>query len=210
MNVLTKNGTNVFKRIIQKKEFVALVFLHLLFQLSVTYMTAKYTTHQYNHWLLLIAAIIVVVVMLSAPMHPAFKFALFVLFSYILGLSSSSVKDKHSEQEIMTAMENTVLVMIAMVIVAVALLVFGVQLGDKFGFALFFMLIGLIIARIFIISAGNTISNSLMHSAGVMLFSLYIMYDTNTMLQRGYQGDVITASLNYYLDVVNLFQDVLN
>jgi FtsH-binding integral membrane protein len=40
---------------------------------------------------------------------------------------------------------------------------------------------------------------------GLMLFSLFVVYDTNTILQRNYYGDFITASLDYYLDIINIF-----
>ena len=43
-----------------------------------------------------------------------------------------------------------------------------------------------------------------------MLFSVYIVYDTNSILQRDYSGDFITASLDYYLDVINIFSDLLS
>ena len=44
----------------------------------------------------------------------------------------------------------------------------------------------------------------------LFIFSLYIIYDTNNILQRNYNGDFITASLDYYLDVLNIFIDLLN
>jgi FtsH-binding integral membrane protein len=44
----------------------------------------------------------------------------------------------------------------------------------------------------------------------LMVFSLYIMYDTNNILQRNYSGDFITASLDYYLDIINIFSGLLS
>jgi FtsH-binding integral membrane protein len=45
---------------------------------------------------------------------------------------------------------------------------------------------------------------------GVVLFSLYIIYDTNHILQREYYGDFITASMDYYLDILNVFVNLLS
>ena len=45
---------------------------------------------------------------------------------------------------------------------------------------------------------------------GLVLFSVYIVYDTNTILQKDYYGDFITASLDYYLDIINIFVRLLN
>ena len=36
------------------------------------------------------------------------------------------------------------------------------------------------------------------------------MYDTNSILQRNYNGDFITASLDYYLDIINIFSGLLS
>ena len=43
---------------------------------------------------------------------------------------------------------------------------------------------------------------------GIIIFSGYIVYDTNTVLQRNYYGDFITASLDYYLDILNIFSNL--
>ena len=45
--------------------------------------------------------------------------------------------------------------------------------------------------------------------AGLIIFSIYIVYDTNIILQRDSEIDFITASINYYLDIINIFNDLL-
>ncbi len=42
----------------------------------------------------------------------------------------------------------------------------------------------------------------------VVIFSLYIMYDTNQILRD--QMDYIGGSFSYYLDIINIFQDLLS
>jgi FtsH-binding integral membrane protein len=205
-----KNSKNVFQLILQKKEFLVLVFLNLLLQLGITYKTAEYTTdkEKYNFWLLVIATFVIITV-LQFPIHPIIKFLLFSLFSYIFGLLLSVVKEKHNEREIRIAIENTLAVFASMFITAVALLIGGVKLGYKFGMFLFFSLLGLIIFRIVQLFSGFNY-NSFLNIFGIILFSLYILYHTNTILQKDYQGDFINASMSYYLDVLNLFQNLLN
>ena len=44
----------------------------------------------------------------------------------------------------------------------------------------------------------------------LLLFSVYVIYDTNSILQRNYYGDFITASLDYYLDILNIFANLLS
>jgi FtsH-binding integral membrane protein len=52
------------------------------------------------------------------------------------------------------------------------------------------------------------VKNKLLALIGILLFSMYIIYDTNKILQRDYKGDFIRASLDYYLDFINLFADI--
>jgi FtsH-binding integral membrane protein len=44
----------------------------------------------------------------------------------------------------------------------------------------------------------------------IFLFSVFIIYDTNIILQRDYSGDFITASIDYYLDILNIFINLIN
>ena len=44
---------------------------------------------------------------------------------------------------------------------------------------------------------------------GLVIFSMYIIYDTNQILQRSYDNDFITASLDYYLDIINIFNNLI-
>jgi FtsH-binding integral membrane protein len=60
-------------------------------------------------------------------------------------------------------------------------------------------LLGFILATLF------SPTNSILTTIGIVLFSIYIIYDTNNILQKNYYGDFITASLDYYLDILNLF-----
>jgi FtsH-binding integral membrane protein len=91
------------------------------------------------------------------------------------------------------------------------LILSGIELGLGFGSVLFFGLLGLIIVR-FAMMLTSQISNyyKSMSIFGLILFSLYIVYDTNKILQKDYYGDFITAALDYYLDILNLFLDWLS
>ena len=55
----------------------------------------------------------------------------------------------------------------------------------------------------------NSFSNKLLATVGTLVFSLYVLYDTHVILQRNYNGDFINASMGYYLDIINLFTNLL-
>ena len=44
----------------------------------------------------------------------------------------------------------------------------------------------------------------------ITIMSLYIIYDTHDILHRHYKGDFITASIDYYLDILNIFVGLIN
>jgi len=90
------------------------------------------------------------------------------------------------------------------------LIMFGVKLGLQFAAFLFFALLLLIIVQLVTIFSGAT--TAFMKGVTIfslILFSIYIIYDTNNILQREYYGDFITASLDYYLDILNVFIDLV-
>ena len=42
-----------------------------------------------------------------------------------------------------------------------------------------------------------------------ILFSLYIIYDTYTILSFDYDGDFVTAAFDYYMDIFTVFKNLL-
>ena len=80
----------------------------------------------------------------------------------------------------------------------------SVQMGMDlrvFGFILTLMLIGFIMLIIF-----SRIEKKRISRIGVLLFALFIVYDTNNILQRNYGGDFLNASTDYFLDIINLLR----
>ena len=91
------------------------------------------------------------------------------------------------------------------------LLLTGINLGYKYGLFLFYVLLGLILIRLVSLFSGALSGFSkLLTVIGILLFSAYIIYDTNVILQRNYSGDFITASMDYYLDIINIFVNLLS
>ena len=92
----------------------------------------------------------------------------------------------------------------------VALIISGIKLTSNFGMSLFLLLLALIIGRLVLMLTSVTIFNKVLSFFSIMLFAVYVLYDTNIILQRNYYGDFITASMDYYLDILNLFVNLLD
>jgi FtsH-binding integral membrane protein len=195
----------------EKKVFLLQVFGNLIFQLLVTFIIAfnvksKLLENNINYWLLVALTFIIIICLALIPMPPILKFILFTLFSAGWGLLLTTIKERESEEVIKTALVGTLSIFFVMFLIGLFLLTFGIKFDYKVGGILLCILFITIITLIVMMFMKTY---SLYHKSVacfiLILFSFYIIYDTNIILQRDYIGDFITASLDYYLDILNIF-----
>jgi FtsH-binding integral membrane protein len=210
-----KDISDLLSLIVSKKEFFILIFANLIAQLGITYYIMQKTPaadkNAINFWILFGIQIILIFVLVLVPMPSWMKFLVFSVFSYIFGLSLARLKMKYDPAMIQAAIMGTIGIFGAMMAFGAFLIMSGIKLGYQFGLALLYALLLLIIVRIvfmFIPSSSGTKRYLTIFS--LLLFSVYIIYDTNSILQRNYFGDFITASLDYYLDIINVFVNLLS
>ena len=208
-----KGGSKIdlIKLMYDKKEFLILVFSNLIAQLGITYYVMQKTNNpNINFWPLFFAQLIIIFVITLAPMPEFLKFLIFCLFSYIFGLMLSGLKGAYSNETINVAITGAMSVFGVFLAAGVAMLAGGINLGYKFGAILFWSLLALIVARlVFVLGTNMNQANKVLSFIGIILFAVYVAYDTNIILQRNYSGDFITASMDYYLDILNLFTSFL-
>ena len=206
------NGPKLWNLIYKKKEFLILIFANLIAQLGITYYVMNKTDNpEIGFWPLFGMQIIIIFILALVPMHPILKFLVFGIFSWTFGIAMSHLKDKYDPQMIKIAILGALSIFGVMLAVGVALVGFGQYLGYQFGAFLFWALLALIIARL-VNMLGPQLSTvkKVLAYIGLGLFSLFVIYDTNQILSRDYAGDFITASMDYYLDILNLFTNLLN
>ena len=206
------NIVNIFGLMYEKRVFLVMVFLNLLIQLGITYYVMNKTNNpNINTIPLFIAQLIIIFVFIFVPMPKVLKFALFGLFSYVFGVMLSVYKKKYSLTAIDTAIQGAMSVFGIMLVTGIALVAGGINLGYKFGAFLFWSLLLLIVFRlVFVLGQHMSQANKYLSFFGIILFALYVVYDTNKILQRKYYGDFLLASMDYYLDIINLFSNILN
>ena len=211
-NGLNFNGQKLVNLIFKKKEFLILIFANLITQLGITYYVMQKTEkNPIGFWPLLIIQIVIIYVLVMVPMPPALKFLIFCAFSYTFGLVMSQLKDKYDEQMMEIALKGALSIFGLMLAVGVVLVGGGIHLGYKFGAFLFWALLALIIAKLVnMLGPQLSTAKKALSYVGLGLFSLFVVYDTNQILSRDYNGDFITASMDYYLDILNLFTNLLN
>jgi FtsH-binding integral membrane protein len=213
------NLTQLFKLISEKKGFFALILATLISQLSITYYVSENVKieeedgkKKFNMKILgaYIAAFVIILILAFISMPPWLKFIIFSLFSTALGVILGYRKSGVDPGIVKSALVGTASIFVTMFAFGVALIASGIKLGFKFGFALLFaLLLLLIISIVNIFIVESSLLKKIIVIGSLLIFSLYIMYDTNNILQRNYYGDFITASLDYYLDIINIFSDLL-
>jgi len=184
-----------------KKTFMSAVFANLIFQGLVAYQSAKTVIEnpQYSDFmarnallnlLLLFGLFLTLVfVKMSLPV----KFMIFTLISALIGAYISPQADaKESLLEVVG-------IFIALFVLGLLSVQFGLDLRPM-GIFLFLALLALLVSRLF--SPGKKKYAKI----GSLIFALFVVYDTNNILQKNYGGDFINASMDYFLDILNLFQ----
>jgi len=200
----------------KKKEFLIMIFANLITQLGITYYVMNNTkvteddNHNLKHLLLIISTFVIIYFLAIVSIPSWLKFILFSAFSYIWGILLASFKLKINDNGLINmAMLGSIGFFVVMFLIGGILLATGIQLGEKTGLFLLVSLLILIVAQIFNIFHKSTMLVKSLAAIGIVIFSAYIIYDTNTILQRNYYGDFITASLDYYLDILNIFMKLV-
>jgi FtsH-binding integral membrane protein len=204
-----KGGGDIATLLVKNSSFLAKIFTNLLVQLAITYYVMENYPVPENVWLYFFGAIGLLLLIALTNLPYWAKFFVFVLFSYVLGKMFTVYKKKYSEDMIRNAILGAMGVFAIMFVVGALVPV----LGYKVGLVLFFALLSLLIARIVsLFSEKDSEYRKWLSGAGIGIFGLYVAYDTNNILKRAdyYQGDFITASMDYYLDIVNLVQDIMH
>lgn len=189
------------------------VFGHLIFQIFVAYRAADATSGnaymkdiaRSNALLLGIVGLALVLLLSLVRLPIPIKVAVFSLLAYISGMAL------HNVPNLQEALLEVVGIFIGMLVAGI----FTVQMGyklDILGQILFFSLLTILIARVINIYVRRTRveeRNSIVPSRILtILFALFVVYDTNKILQRNYSGNFVNASLDYFLDIFNLIRSV--
>lgn len=197
---------------LQKKiPFMAGVFGHLIFQIFVAYRAAEATSRnaymkdiaRSNALLIGVIGLVILLLLTLLRLPIPVKVLLFTMLAYIAGMTL------HNVPNLQEALLETVGIFIAMLVAGIFTVKMGYRL-DLLGQILFFSLLTILIARV-INTYVRRKSGSLVPSKIIsILFALFVVYDTNKILQRNYGGNFVNASLDYFLDIINLIPSVGN
>jgi len=205
-----------------KAVFMGMTYLHLAGALGVTAISAEYPMVKVNTWshlgLAALSFVLLFAMLWSAP--GPLKYLLFALFSVNLGQMLGPLVAHLQDKGIL----RQVLLLVVGVFAGMTALAFYDR-GSFLGFGPYLLagLIGLIVAETVGIVLGLTsaVTTQTFHDmsqvfawVGTVLFAVFVAYDTQKMkvcsVKAGPKAspDYIEASLNLYLDMLNLFSNI--
>jgi FtsH-binding integral membrane protein len=218
-------ATTLSKLVKGREKFLLSVYAILIIQLVVTFAlirsfqnSPKMVELTKKHSLLFGLASIGVVIIMGFRFPPMIKFVLFTILSVIMALFLTAITARVPTEIVHQALASTIGIFVVLSIFALFLSSFGVHLGWM-GVYLIAALIGLIVVSLVFIlysvfkkpqadeeqqSSAKSIYRVIV-VIGMVLFSLFVVYDTNMILQRDYVGGPIDAAEDFYLTFINLF-----
>ena len=219
---------NFVKLMRKKKELLYCIFFTLLTQIAITigfikaFEATKITDNILNLYkssfsfgliifLLFIASVFLIYIMINSSLSYSQKYMVFIVFSLIEAFFLHIIMSTYSDDTIRFAFYSTIAIFISLFIFGLFVVYLGYDLS-WLGLILFIALFALIIAQLSVILIGNyQIYQKGFAIVGLIIFVLYIIYDTNKILLK-YDNTTqfcITGALDYYLDVINIFIDIL-
>jgi modulator of FtsH protease len=196
-----------------KGGFVLNVYLLLAVQMAITSMVVGllrknqelYQRLSKSFLLWIILSFGVLLLMTLAPLPTFFRIVLFTIFSMILGLLSIAASSRIGDTVIRSALYSVLGVFVSMSLLGYALASAGIDIGFL-GFGLLMALLGLIVATLittFVIPVTEETKKTIVIIT-IVLFSIFVAFDTNQMLTRQ-NPSVVHTAVGLYLDLLNLF-----
>ncbi|KAI8778269.1 protein lifeguard 1 [Biomphalaria glabrata] len=170
-----------------------------------------------NPWMWILAFVMTFVIIIVLACCPDFRrktpinMILLIAFTVCEGFLLGTVSSHYDRDEVLMAIGITA-------VVSLALTIFAFQTKWDFtmmGGLLFVLVIVLFCFGFLAIFLHNRIVNLVYASLGALIFSAYLVFDTQLMLGGKHKyslspEEYIFAALNLYLDIVNLFLFILS
>lgn len=211
-------GNNFSQLLKAKSAFLIAVYLTLIAELFVTFAIvywfrdhpnlSKATKQSIIVYTILLFGLILVLALV--PMPTWLQCIIFTVFAAVMGAWLHQVSAKVPIEIIDAALKGAIGVFLGMTVVGFVLAYMGFDLG-WLGLILLSALIGLVISSLVVtfFMEKSTQVRKILLSIGLVLFSIYVTYSTNIILQKDYNENFVQAAIDFYLSFVNIFTSLL-
>lgn len=206
---------------LKENKIFSKVFFWMFIGLAITFGVGYYASLNevmlYNvfskYYIFLIIAELVVVIVLSArirKMQPTTAKILFCIYSFITGLTFSSIFVVYELTSIIYVFGITALIMLIFAAIGYYT---NIDL-TKIGIYLFMALLGIIICSIINMFVGSETFDLTLTIICLLVFIIYIAYDVQVIKRNSYmieneENAAIYGALQLYLDFINIFLRLL-
>lgn len=212
--------SNVATLVVKKYPFLLKVLATLLVQLGISFYTMYQTknntglreTIRRYYTLVFICQLVIIILLAIVPLPIVPKFLLFTAFSVMNGLLVPLYVPELTSKDIIDTALQTTFLFISMALVGLIIAQTGI--GTTYlEIALFAMAAVMVVwgLYLFFVQSKDDRRRSVTwyRNFTILFFALYIIYDTYNILRMDYNGDFVTAAFDYYLDIFNIFRNLL-
>jgi len=196
----------VRRRFVQKVYSMVTLQLCLTSMIVVLMMRTKQRLDNYLARIVGISSVVAVFLLATMPHVYPLNGILFVFYTCASGILVGNYCVQYQERQ----GANTVLRAFVMtMVIFISLTIFTMFSTTDFAFLGPFLFVGLMVLIMESLCMGFYGGKWTPVWFGALLFSGYIIYDTNQIVRRYHPRDWLRASLDLYLDVLNLFLEIL-
>jgi FtsH-binding integral membrane protein len=174
----------------------------VIIQLMITYFIMTKTNIDMNWYVLYLTHLIIGLIIIFVPLPFYIKFILFTIFSFFSGIMYSKLK--LSSTELRSVFIRTILLYFGLILLSIAMIYSNLILEATHGNIVFMAITGIFIFGLVTLFDPVIKYNQKAYAiAIIILFSIFIIYDTHYLLLRN-TDNIIAGAIDYYLDVVNI------
>lgn len=202
-----------FSLLFSRRGFLGKVFLTLIFQLIITFCVVftlskneEMMKKMFNWWVVFVVFLVMIGLLfaiVSSHLSISVKMLLFTVFSVAFGVLLSPI-GLINRDVLLAAAGGTLGIFVAMFLAGAVLTAMKIDLS-LLGAILLACLIGLLIATLVSFLFGLRRQHIAWVYIGLVVYSLFVMFDTQTLLVGKYQTDFVAGAMSYYLDVIGIF-----
>jgi len=192
-------------------KYILSIYTLLIIQIAITISIIYYLKYKnipienfsknYKYLFLLLLSL-PVILMLSLNIPKVLKLMLLTCLSIIFGVMIYPSTINVDNNLLLNVLLMTVGIFVGLSILTFYMVSKGYDLSGMRNY-LFAALIGLIVVGLILLFYRNSRLYATYLVIGAVIFSLYIMYDTNNIIKK--RLDVINSTVSFYLDFINLF-----
>ena len=191
------------------RSLLSKTFINLIFQIIVTAITIYMLRDKEVTGIFMFVAFIFIFFLMfpiiASNIPVIYKIILFIFFSIFFGIVLSPV-NKINKNVLTASIIGAISIFVFFFIIGLVITSYGYNISWLSGILLISLFVLIITGIISMLCGVSSTGHKIYLYFGLLVFSLYVLLDTNQILTNSmYRNDFVSASMGYYLDILNIF-----